>query len=87
MGDEMKLFKKKNGTGMHMTFLSEGSKINNQPVQGKQVLRPGNTVLCFEEELGVSGRKQFDLASEKHVDSCSCLFEKPFQPFCLQIVS
>ena len=64
MNTERQLFKKKSGTGMHMVRnFSIGTKINNQPVQGKAVLRPGNTVYCFANELGIDGLTQFDLVT------------------------
>ena len=49
---ERLLYKKKNSSGMHHASFSEGTLINNQPVKGKQVIRPGNTVYCLPAELG-----------------------------------
>ena len=49
---------------MLVTRLSDGSLLNGVPASGKQNIRPGNTVFCFEKELGISGRTKFDLISE-----------------------
>ena len=62
MKKEMQLLKKRNGTGMHQTYLSTGSVVRNETLEKRTrvVLRPGNTVLCDPAELGVHGLTQFD---------------------------
>ena len=68
---ERQTFRKKKNTGMHVVRnFKEGTKVNGQPVQGRAVLRPGNTVYCYPSELGVDGLKQFDaLTSNGPVDA------------------
>ena len=65
MSEKMQTFRKLPRTGMHKTVLSEGSVVNGEKLtrRGAVVMRPGNTVTCIEKELGVGGRKQFELTS------------------------
>lgn len=61
----MQTFKKDAKTGMHKTLLRKGSSVNGTTLEKDTVvvLRPGNTVICDVEDLGISGRKQFTLIS------------------------
>lgn len=61
---ERQTFRKKSGTGMHVVRnFKPGTKVNGQEVSGRAILRPGNTVFCFPEELGIDGLRQFDVVS------------------------
>ena len=50
---EMRMFKKKDRTGMHQTtFKNPLTTVNGEKKQGRTVLRPGNTIYCDPAELG-----------------------------------
>jgi hypothetical protein len=56
----MKTFRKLLNSGILGTILSDGSKINSQPVSGKCSIHPGDIVTCNSGDLGRMGIKTFE---------------------------